>query len=237
LETTEEVARASWRSVAVATILAVVGTAAEAQTTTNVNVVNTPTVRVTNPVLRVGVTNTVPVTGTVNANITNGSVTVSNAKAAPLFVDTEGSTRAAVGAECDGTFAVASNGSGVASCTLATVPAGETLVIETITCRGTIVQPSTPYLQLPVFLTVAAPQLGNPTSLSSITHTLLLTPILTLTGANPPLTYFGITAPLRVYSASSAAGSTSVGVQVQAGGQTSGQGGVDCAFSGYTVTQ
>jgi hypothetical protein len=235
LETTEELAHASSRSIAIAAVLALVGTAATAQTT-NVNVVNTPTVRVISPV-KVGVVNTVPVTGTVNANITNGSVAVSNTKAAPLFVDTGDSARAAVGGECNGAFALASNGAGVASCTLATVPAGETLVIETITCRASIVQPSNPYLQLPALLTVGAPTIGNPTSIAAIAHTLLLTPTVTLTGGNPPFTYFGLTAALRAYSASPATGSTNVGVELQAGGQTNGQGGIDCAFSGYTVTQ
>jgi hypothetical protein len=231
LNTNEKRTFASSRSIAIGAILTFVAASAAAQTT-NVNVVNTPSVRVANPILRVGVSGNVPVTGTVSANITNGSVAVSNTKAAPLFVDTGESARAAVGGECNGNFSA-----GVAACTLATVPASQTLVIEMITCRASIVQPSTPFPQLPVLLNVGVPVIGNPATSYFVSHTLLLTPTSTLTGSSPPFTYFGVMAPMRVYSVSPAAGSTAVGVELHAAGQTDGQGGVVCTFSGYTVIQ
>jgi len=99
------------------------------------------------------------------------------------------------------------------------------------------VQPSPPFLQLPVLLNVGVPPIGNPATINQVSHMLLLSPYSTLTGSNPPFTYFGVTAPMRVYSVSPAAGSTAVGVELQAGGQTDGQGGVACTFSGYTVSQ
>lgn len=184
-----------------------------------VTVVNTPSVSVANPV---------SVTGTVNVN---------SAKASPLFVDTDNPTRAAIGASCDATF----DGTGHATCALSTtypatplVPAGHTLVIETVTCSASINAAGSPYTygQLPVQLIMGAPPTG-----ANFYHWFLMTRYLSLTGGSPQLDYYRLTSPTKMYAASVNGGSTNVYVDAQIGPSTANIGGVSCSVSGYLVAQ
>jgi hypothetical protein len=205
----------------------VLGLAAHATAATSipVTVVNTPSVTVANPVT---------VTGTVNAT---GTVNVNSGKANPVFVDTDVNARNAIGASCDATF----DANGHAICPLSTtypatplVPAGRTLVIETLTCAASVNGAGTPYTygQLPVQLVMAAPPNG-----ANFYHWFLLTRYLSLTNGSPQLDYYRLTSPTRMYAASVNGGSTDVYVDAQIGPSTANVGGVSCSISGYLVAQ
>jgi len=200
------------------------------------------------PSIPVNVTNTpLPVTGNVNANITNGSVpvsgtvavsslppvtlngassvSVSNTSAAPLFVDNGYTARTAIGAECDAQF----DSSGQVNCSLATVPAGHTLVIETITCAASVATGSP---IVPILLNMGGPPIGGGSPIS-LNHRLLLTKATSIGS----LDYYGLTTPVKMYAAATAGGSTGVSVSMQVGPSTANQGDGTCAISGYLVTQ
>lgn len=228
--------------VLVAAVGIINGQPARAAKTDEVNVVNT----LARPVPTL-VTNTpLPVQGTIDAHITNATVPVSgtvavstlppvtlsgtsqvsfsNTKATPLFVDTDNSTRAAVSAACDAPF----NGSGNAQCLLATVPASQTLVIETITCTLSVAI-GTPVV--PIVLNMGGPPIGGGAPIS-LNHRLLLT-----RAATAGLDYYGLTTPVRMYAAGGNGGSTGVYVFTGVGPGSANQGGLGCNISGHMVSQ
>jgi hypothetical protein len=203
---------------------------ANAAKTNDVTVVNTPA----EPVPTV-VTNTpLPVQGTVNAHITNAivpisgtvavsslpAVGISNTSSTPLFVDTGDSARAGIGAACDANY----DGSGVAQCTLATVPVGQILVIETITCGASV---ATGSAVLPIRLAMGAQPIGGGAPFY-VFHRLVLTKTDTLSGLDD----YGITTPVRMY----VAGGTGVSVNSSIT-SSAGVGSLACAISGHMAAQ
>ena len=196
---------AALQSASAAAVMAFLSTASVAQTT-NVDVVNTPSVRVANPVLRVGGSVTVvnpaaspvPVSGSVNATIAGS-------------VDAQGSARAAVSGYCT----VANlYPSGTGNCVLASVPAGQILVIESILCRA-LVPAGVPFNVVILQLQAPAPGAG----LQGLNHLLTLTPTPNASfGGN---TAYSLVTPIKLYAfgaaANSGAGPTPVSVGVQAG--------------------
>ena len=195
------------------------------------------------PAIPVAVVNTpLPVTGTVNANI-NGTPTVNvnslpavqlsgtpnvnlaTSSTSPAFVEEGYAARNAASSECDAAF----DGNGILNCTLATVPAGHTLVIETITCAVGV---ATGSQVVPIVLNMGGPPIGGGAPIS-LNHRLLLTKA----ASNGSLDYYGITTPIKMYAAAAAFGSTGIGVSMQVGPSTANQGNGGCAISGYLVTQ
>ena len=195
------------------------------------------------PSIPVAVTNTpLAVSGTVNANI-NGTpsvnvnslpavqlsgtpnVNLATSSTSPVFVEEGYTARNAVSSECDGSF----DGNGILNCTLATVPAGHTLVIETITCA---VEVATGSPVVPILLRMGGPPIGGGVPIS-LNHTLLLTKA----ASDGTFDYYGITTPIKMYAAAQTFGSTGVGVGMQVGPSTANQGNGGCAMSGYMVAQ
>ncbi len=105
------------------------------------------------PSIPVNVTNTpLAVTGTVNANIGTPTVNVNSLPAvqlsgtptvnlnttptAPLYVDADRPARNSFSASCD--TQNYDSGSGQASCTIFTIPAGRQIVIETVACTAEV---------------------------------------------------------------------------------------------------
>jgi hypothetical protein len=226
--------------------------AAAAITSLPVSVVNTPlpvqgTVNAT-------ITNSpLAVQGSINANITNGSlpvggtvgvsslppvtlsgvspVSLSNSSATPVFVDTWNTARAGVGATCQAFF----DASGTAQCTLATIPVGQTLVIESVTC-GAAVASGSPVV--PIILNVEAPAIGGGGGLLSIAYRLPLTKSASITSGVPALDYYGVATPITLYaSANGGTGPAPVYMSVQVGSSTANTGNASCSLSGYVVAQ
>ena len=194
------------------------------------------------PSIPVNVTNTpLSVIGTVSANIGTPTVNVNSLPAvqlsgtpnvnlatsptSPVFVEEGYAARNAASSECDAAF----DGNGILNCTLATVPAGHTLVIETITCAAGV---ATGSQVVPIVLNMGGPPIGGGAPIS-LNHRLLLTKA----ASNGSLDYYGITTPIKMYAAATAFGSTGVGVSMQVGPSTANQGNGGCAISGYLATQ
>jgi hypothetical protein len=194
----------AWQLAAIAAILPFVSAVAIAQT--NVDVVNTPSVRVVNPVLRVGgsvtianpATFPVPVAGNVNATVTGS-------------VDAQGSARAAVSGACDVNNLYPS---GTGYCTLATVAPGQILVIESISCFAHL-PTGVPFEAIGLQLQAPVPGVG----VTTVNHFLPLTPA-------PNGNYGGVSAyalltPIKLYAfgptLASGGGPVSVSIGVQAG--------------------
>ncbi len=159
-----------------------------------------------------------------------GTVGVANVKTSPLFADTDGGARSAFTASCTASY----DSSGVATCTLAGVPAGQAAVIETVSCNASLVQPSAPdvLLQLPVLLGFTGPVLGGGTQ--GQLHQLVLTHWLSLPGGSPPLDYYVLGATeVRI---TAVAGGAPVQVQAQAGGAQPSTAGLSCTISGHAVS-
>ena len=182
----------------------------------------------------VNVGNTVPVTGTVNANITSGSIGISNTAGNPLYVEQGDTARHAVEAACDVLF----DSSGQAGCNLSVgggaplVPAGQILVIESLSCRASVNHVSNPYSDLLLLISMpAAPNHAN------FYHNFLMSRFLSLTDGSPQLDYYAFAAPMKMYAYGFTSGTTNVFVQVQAGPFTSSVGGLTCSVSGYYVAQ
>jgi hypothetical protein len=176
------------------------------------------------PALPVTVVN-VPSVNVANQVSVSGSVGVTNTKVAPLFVDTGNSARAAFAATCTAKY----DSSGVATCALGSAPAGQILVIETISCNASLVNAAAPdnLLQLPVLLGFDAPALGGGTS--SLIHQLVLTHWLGIADSTPPLDYYALSATaVRITG-------TNVVVQAQTQPPQPATTGLTCAISGYAV--
>ncbi len=195
----------------------------------------------------VSVVNTpLPVQGTVNANINNPSFTVtgtvgvsslppvtlggtsavslSNTKTTPVFVDTDNEARAGIGAQCFAPF----DATGTANCLLATVPAGQTLVIETITCTAGV---ATGSLVVPGVLTMAGAPIGGGGSVN-LNHSLFFTKV----GTAGTIDYYSLMSPVKMYAAAAWGGNTGVYLSVQVGASTANVGNAACAISGHMVT-
>jgi hypothetical protein len=217
---------------------------ARAAKTDDVKVVNT----LAEPVPTLVTNNPLPVAGSVTAHIDNATlpvsgtvavsslpavtlsgtpqVSLSNTSSTPLFVDTGGPTRAAIGSQCFDNF----DATGSANCLLATVPANHTLVIETITCTASVAN-GTPLV--PIVLNMGGPPIGGGAPIS-LNHRLLMTHAASITGG---LDYYGLTAQVRMYAAGGNGGSTGVSVFVGVGPGSANQGGLGCAISGHMASQ
>ena len=173
----------------------------------------------------------IPVT-VVNPSLpVTGTVGVANAKTNPLFADTDGAARSAFTASCTTPY----DSSGVATCTLAGVPAGQAAVIETVSCNASLVQANPPpdtLVQLPVLLGFTGPVLGGGTQ--GQIHQLVLTRWLSIPDGNPPLDYYALGATqVRI---TAVAGNSPMLVQAQAGGAQPPSAGLSCTISGHTVS-
>jgi hypothetical protein len=147
------------------------------------------------------------------------TVQVTNADAAPLFVDTGPSARKAVSSFCD---AFIDPATGNTSCTLTVVPPGRILTMESILC----------FAHVPVgvafnsiLLTMAAPNPSYPAAgvLATINHFLTMTP--TPNGDYGGNHSYMLTTPIKLYSfgVPASSGSTSnlpVTIDVQIGSFT-----------------
>ena len=152
-------------------------------------------------------------------------VPVGNTSSTPLFVNTGDSTRAAIGAQCDAHF----DATGFAQCQIATVPAGQILVIETITCTASVAT-GTPVV--PIVLNMGGPPIGGGAPIS-LNHRLLLT----LAASNGSLDYYGLTTPVKMYAAGGTGGSTGVFVFTGVGPGSANTGDLGCAISGHMASQ
>jgi hypothetical protein len=172
------------QSACIAAVLVFTCVTASAQTA-NVNVVNTPSVRVINRV---------PVTGSVNAVVTGP-------------VDAQGSARSAVSNDCEVNNLYPS---GTGTCTIANVPAGQILVIESMLCSaylptGIRFDSIVLYVNAPVpggtqaglvhFLAMTPAPNGNFAGLSAYT---LMTPNTKLYAFGPTLSSGGVSVPVTL---------------------------------------
>jgi len=145
-------------------------------------------------------------------------------------VTTQDAARTPFGYSCSsGPFG--SLGGAQAGCNLATVPFGQMLVIETVSCFGELVQPAAPtqpLLGLPVQLITTPVQGGG-----NLVHVVMMTPYAHATpGDSPAYDGFATSAtPVRIYAVG---GGTGVGFNVSAGSSI-GFGGVTCTISGYAT--
>jgi hypothetical protein len=174
----------------------------------------------------------VPVSGTVAVSTLpavtlsgTSAVSFSNTSSTPLFVDTGDTTRSGIGASCDSSF----DSAGFAQCVIATVPAGQILVIETITCSASV---ATGSQIVPIVLNMGGTPIGGGAPIS-LNHRLLLT----RSATNGSLDYYGITTPVRMYAAGGTDGSTNVSVFVGVGTSTANVGDLGCAISGHIVNR
>lgn len=181
--------------------------------------------------LPVAVTN-VP---SVNAHLTNPSVTVSNTSSAPLFVQTESTARAGMGSGC---FDSDPASTGTLKCQLSSIPAGQILVIETISCVVGVVT-GTPFASL--VLAVGAPNPNIPGSTRApLNHWLSMTRTPSLD--HNDLSYYGLITPVRIYAFGdtlASGGDTPVFVFGTDGTAppTSIAPNLDCALSGHFESQ
>jgi hypothetical protein len=140
---------------------------------------------------------TVVNTPTVNANVTNATVGVSNSSAAPLFVTTQGAAASGVGSSCDVNLAASGSTTGTLQCQLSTVPAGKVLVIETLTCFALVVD-GTPFSTLVLTTGSPNPLLPAVGPLSTLNHFLPLTR--QASGDYGSLNAYGLISPVRIYA-------------------------------------
>lgn len=173
------------------------------------------------PAVPVTVTNT----PNVNANITNPSINVSNTAAAPLFVDADHSARNGFNSSCstgniDPTY-------GQASCTIATVPAGAKIVIETLSCQAELPANEGP---ADMQLIVPTQQLGS-TSITNVSHMLTFTK----QAGDAQLDIWRMTTPLRAYATAYANSSVGIGIFMRANYKAGIPIGMTCAISGYQI--
>ncbi len=113
-------------------------------------------------------------------------VSLANTSATPLYVDGD-PARAGVGASCSILLY-----NGESQCTLAAVPTGKILVIESVTCAASVTSGSS---FLPMVLIVPATAIGG--GVYNMYHSL----VLANTGSFGTNTYYGLTTPLRLYAA------------------------------------
>lgn len=151
----------------------------------------TPVVAAT--AIPVAVTNT----PTVNAHVTNTSVAVSNTSAMPLFVDTGSAARNGMGSFCDVNLVQSGSTTGTLQCTLSIVPAGQILVIETLTCFAQVVA-GTPFSRLVLTIGSPNPMFPSAGNLSTLNHFLPLTR--NASGDYAGLSAYGLISPVRMYA-------------------------------------
>lgn len=154
-----------------------------------------------------------------------GAVNPSNTSSTPLFV-TNAEDKNGIGAQCYQT----ADASGNAQCLLATVPAGKTLVITTVTCTATV---PFGYPLAPIVLNMGGTPIGGGAPIS-LNHRLLLTPATSIPNT---LQYYGLTTPVKMYAAGASGGSTNVYVFGNVGSSPSVATALGCAISGYMVDQ
>jgi len=200
---------ASGLALLVVGLYAINGAPASAAATPSVQVVNAPS-------------DPVPVAGVVR---------VRNNPANPLTADIGNP----VGAQCDQPFDAA----GQAGCQITTVPEGQILVIEEITC-GVSVLHNAPAWNL--LLTMGSPKVPSDTTpgLLNLNHRLGLTKGISILDGSPQLDYYGLTDQVRMYAAGGPAGSggsTAVWVYAQVGELTANTGQLACAISGHMLAQ
>jgi hypothetical protein len=186
---------------------AVNGAPASAAATPSVQVVNAPS-------------DPVPVAGVVRVRNNPGN---------PLTADIGNP----VGAQCDANF----DADGQAGCQIASVPEGQILVIEEITC-GVSVKHLAPAWNL--LLTMGSPKVPPDTGLLNLNHRLGLTKGISVLGGSPELDYYGLTDQVRMYAVGGPAGgggSTAVWVYAQVGESTASTGQLACAISGHMLAQ
>jgi hypothetical protein len=196
-------------AILVAGLYAVNGTPASAAATPIVKVVNTPA-------------EAVPVVG--NVRVHNGS-------ANPLNVDIAN----AVGASCDGSF----DAGGVAQCNIATIPEGQILVIEEVTCGASVLAGARIGSILLGMGSPAVPSDPPVPGIRPVNHTLVLTRLFSVLDGSPQHDYYGLTNQVKMYAFGGLpgiGGSSTVFVNAQSGG-TLNTGGVDCTISGHMLAQ
>jgi hypothetical protein len=166
------------------------------------------------------ITNTVvPISGTVNVN-SMPAINLSNTSTTPLFVDPDSSARSAVAAVCSAIF----DANGSASCTLTTVPNGQILVVDTISCVAGTVQGG---LVTPLVLSFNAIPVGGGAA-TSFFHQLALTKV---GGDAEDGDFWGLTTQVRIYMTGS------VFLRGQIGTVPNNFGGsMGCEISGHMVT-
>jgi hypothetical protein len=145
------------------------------------------------PAIPVTVTNT----PTVNANVTNTSINVRNSSASPLFVDTGNAARTGMGSFCDVNLIQSGSTTGTLECQLSTVPAGQILVIETLTCFAQVVT-GTPFSSLVLTIGSPNPMYPGAGNLSTLNHFLPLTR--NTSGDYAGLSAYGLISSVRMYA-------------------------------------
>jgi hypothetical protein len=171
---------------------------------------------------------TLPVAGTVSVGNLPAvqAVSLSNTATTPLYVDADRSGRNGFGASCftpavDPTF-------GQASCTLATVPAGEEVVIETVSCSADVATGNIPQIQI----IVPSPPLGGGAPLS-LNHFLALN----RQGGNSTIETWAYSSLLRAYAVSPSGGTTDIGVFFRTNPSAAVVENAICSISGYVIGQ
>jgi hypothetical protein len=155
-----------------------------------------------------------------------GAVRVHNNSNNPLTVDIANP----VGAQCFQNFV-----DGNADCVIATVPEGQILTVEEITC-GVSVLHDTRIGSL--LLVMASPAVPPATGLVNLNHTLVLTREFSVLDGSPQHDYYGVTAQVRMYAVGGAIGNGSTTLFVSAqSGDTGSIGQVSCAVSGHMSPQ
>jgi hypothetical protein len=150
-------------------------------------------------------------TPTVNANVTNATLGVSNTSAAPLFVTTQGAASSGVGSSCDVNLAASGSTTGTLQCQLSTVPAGKVLVIETLTCFALVVD-GTPFHTLVLTTGSPNPMLPAVGPLATLNHFLPMTR--QASGDYGSLNTYGLISPVRIYAFGTPAGGGEVPIYV-----------------------
>ena len=194
------------------------------------------------------VTNTpLPIQGSVTASISNASVPVSgtvavsslppvtlsgtspvsfsNTPTTPIYADADRPARNGFGAQC---FSPPVDSSGQTGCTIATIPAGREVVIETITCHIAVGTGRPPQMQL----NAPSLQLGGGGGPFYVSYYLQPTRIY----GDSSSEVWRFASPLRIYAFAAPAGSVDIGVNLQSGTSTVPQG-FNCAIGGYMVGQ
>jgi hypothetical protein len=126
---------------------------------------------------------------------------------------------------------------GVAECTITSVPEGQILVIEQITCAVSAQH------GVPIFapvLTMASPAVPPSTQLLNLNHWLVPTFNGSVTDGSPQIDYYSLTTQVRMYASGGAPGSAAsypVFVSSQLGPLTAGVGQLYCAISGHLTPQ
>jgi hypothetical protein len=166
------------------------------------------------------------VQGSVNASVT-GTVSVKTAPTSPVYVDTDRPARNGFNASC---FTPPIDPvSGQSSCNLLSIPAGQQVVIETVSCQAEL-----PAGQGPGDVQLIVPNTpfgGGP--VTNVSHLLALTK----QAGDSTLDIWRMTTPLRAYASAPSAGSVNVGLFFRGYPASPAPQGIICAISGYVVGQ